>query len=106
MSRVSYGIFVCLQDSILSILSTVMSPLSSSDTENVLSGGIYASSMVGGCLYTLISIKKINLAVDVFANRLLITVFTFAASSRWSNQFTRNCTGYLYVETYSAVNGC
>ncbi|KAK9058633.1 hypothetical protein SSX86_023475 [Deinandra increscens subsp. villosa] len=34
------------QDSLLSILSTVMSPFSSSDTENVLSGGIYASSML------------------------------------------------------------
>ncbi|XP_076899363.1 ribonucleases P/MRP protein subunit POP1-like [Bidens hawaiensis] len=34
------------QDSLLSILSTVMSPFSSSDTENVLSGGVYSSSML------------------------------------------------------------
>ncbi|XP_076910316.1 ribonucleases P/MRP protein subunit POP1-like isoform X2 [Bidens hawaiensis] len=34
------------QDSLLSILSTIMSPFSSSDTENVLSGGVYSSSML------------------------------------------------------------
>ncbi|KAI7748012.1 hypothetical protein M8C21_028876 [Ambrosia artemisiifolia] len=34
------------QDSLFAILSTVMSPFSSSDSENVLSGGIYASSML------------------------------------------------------------
>ncbi|XP_076903033.1 ribonucleases P/MRP protein subunit POP1-like [Bidens hawaiensis] len=34
------------QDSVSAVLSTVMSPFSSSDTENVFSGGIYASSML------------------------------------------------------------
>ncbi|KAD5803374.1 hypothetical protein E3N88_14734 [Mikania micrantha] len=34
------------QDFLLSVLSTVMSPFPSSDTENVLSGGIYASTML------------------------------------------------------------